>query len=293
MSQPKGLRPIPARPIQPRNARPLPAAHASRALPTDDDDTDLDLAVLAESMLPDDLGQYGERPDRFWLWTTLAAVVAVGGAFWTFSTLMAGTPTQSSNSLLQPVASPSAFEQSALGPSARPEEGRSSLLIVEYGGMPTPTPTPESTPLPQAPAQMLPPVPETTPPPLEALPSVAPTPPIQLNRPVGSGNNAMLAPPALGAPKLPPPSSAAPGNLQPTAAAPTQYQVTAGPYASADEAQAAAQELSQRGHKVGVYPDKDRHRLKIGVPFAQQEEALVLAEEVSLLGYQVVVRRSE
>lgn len=292
MSQPKGLRPIPARPIQPRNARAVPASPAPRSAQSDDDDEDLDLAVLAESMLPDNLGQgYGERPDRFWLWTTLAAMVAVGGAFWTFSTLMAGAPTQSANSMLQPVASASASQESALGPSVRPEEGQSSLLIVEYGGMPTPTPTPESTLPPPAPVQMMPAVPETTPPPLETLPSAAPTAPIQLNRPVGSGNNAMLAPPALGAPKLPPPST--PPSLQPTAAAPTQYQVTAGPYASADEAQAAAQELSQRGHKVGVYPDKDRHRLKIGVPFAQQEEALVLAEEVSLLGYQVVVRRSE
>jgi len=118
--------------------------------------------------------------------------------------------------------------------------------------------------------------------------------PPQVHKPLSnlSDQRQQVAPPPLpprsGQTTLSPPAlKPAPENKsEPTKG----FTVLAGSYASREAAQTDLQKLAESGYNASLFEEGQRFRLKLNTAFANQEEAMMLADEIALKGYEVMVK---
>lgn len=248
----KKLAPIRHEPIGPAQKPPLP-----------NEEDDLDESKLPQALEP--IEPLASK-DLFWPLTGILALLLLTGSF-LFFLMISRTPTRELD------------RRSSPSPSLEVDLSHQGAYIVEYGGMPSPSPSPE--PSPSATAVLSLPQASSSPESLEL-------PPLPVASLAPSIRPPVLPPPAL-PPKISPPKLAA--TPKPVASAASAFQVMAGPYSSHQEAESGSSELSELGKAVKIREDGGKFWLLIGTPYAQQDEALSLAEQVVQKGQQVTVKK--
>jgi cell division protein FtsN len=209
------------------------------------------------------------KNDPFWPIVIILSILAFTGSFWFFYMLTSKINTKEFETTETP--------KLMVTPIPSDDLLSSPAIMLGDGNLPSPTPTPEASLVPsQAPA-VVSATPEATPIPEEtpaavSTPATIPTPlPTLTPRPAVSA-------------VLPP--TTRPAQTKPS------FRVQVGSFATRENAQKTASELTDLGYSATVTEDAGRFQIQLGT-YQDQEGALALAEEVTQRGYAVVVRKVE
>ena len=236
---------------------------------------------LADDLLPQpldgtELDDTGERPDLFLPIVGIFALLVLAGSFISFL-LLGQVATRDVGRPNRP--SPS--------PSLQSDLSGQGVYIVEYGGMPTPSPSLEPTPSPSGVPAQGPSANDLVGMPMSEE-SLAPPPLLPAATLAPPARNVLTPPPLKPRAVIPskPPSAKPSADNTPAA-----YQVLAGPFDSHSEAEGSSSELADLGKAVKIQEDKGKFWLLLGDPASSQEDALALAEQVVQRGKQVIVKK--
>ena len=207
-----------------------------------------------------------QKTDPFWPIVIILSILAFAGSFWFFYMLTSKINTRSFDTTDKP----------KLMVTATPYELNGETRTVDYGPVPTPTPSEEI-----------------------IVPSASPTTVSATASPTLSGTP--TAEPStlstLAPPETPPPQRTTPRPVVTLLATPTPlpvkkigFRVQVGAYTNREAAQKVATELSDKGYSATVSEDNGKYRIQLGT-YSEQESAMTLAEEVTQQGYAVVVRK--
>lgn len=209
------------------------------------------------------------KNDPFWPIVIILSILAFTGSFWFFYMLTSKINTKEFETTETP--------KLMVTPTPSDDLLSSPAIMLGDGNLPSPTPSPEVSVSPtQAPA-LVTATPEATPTPEStpmavSTPAVVPTPlPTLTPRPAATA----IAPPTTRQTQTK-----------------SSFRVQVGSFATRENAQKTASELTDLGYSATVTEDGGRFQIQLGT-YQDQEGALALAEEVTQRGYAVVVRKVE
>lgn len=260
----------PDRPARPIAARPVgkPINHLARPSSAESE--------IDETQLPEALEETeAAAPPRDLFWPVLGVIsmLALTGSFLMFM-VISRVPETRENPLVRASA------------TASPEvsfEGQGTRMIGDYKfETETPSPSPSATPTQTA-------ITRTEVEPVEA--SVAPPPILPAATLPPPGPAVRLTPPPIRA--VTPPSIKPPPAKTPPPVESSDYLVLAGPYDNRADAEAGSSVLGELGQAVKINENDGKFWLQVGSSFAQQDEALALAEQVIQRGHQAMVKKKQ